>query len=282
MASLTCPICLSMNVTIQNLEVSERVFVSPKSTLPLTLAICADCGYATRIEDRDFRSNLAIQTDFFNQSVSVPERRYTKWPHRLALVAAEVRRLIGNKGRVLDIGCNTGMWLEALGNGWEKHGVELSPVAVEITRNFTKAKIFCGPIESYSADPNSFDLITAFAVIEHVSDPRMLVQWVFEHLKAGGLLVLMTGDRESMTALQMGQEWPLYASTDHVSFFSARSLCHLVENVGFCILRKEWRFMYMPWGIGSRFFRFIMKIKEILRWIDTPQHDHLYLYACKQ
>jgi len=43
----------------------------------------------------------------------------------------------------------------------------------------------------------------------------------------------------------------------------------------------EWRFNYMPWGLGSRAFKAYQKVKEILGLIESPQHDHLYLYAQK-
>lgn len=217
----------------------------------------------------------------FNDEVNLPKKRYTRWPHRPALIYAEVRRLGFNGGRVLDIGCNTGLWLATLRGQWEKFGVELSNKAANIARQFTGADVLCGPIERYEAAPNSFDLIMAFAVIEHVLDPKTLVMWVYDHLKPGGLLILMTGDRESATALQMGADWPLYSSKEHMSFFSARSLAFLVESAGFQILRKEWRFMYTPFGPGSLVYRTLEKVKEILRQVTDSQHDHFYLYAQK-
>ncbi len=270
----SCLICDSADVKTESL-------ILPKSGQTLTLTVCQKCGHGRRIDDRGFHGNLAVQEEFFNATAKIPARHVLRWPHRPALIASEVKRLVGSGGKALDIGCGTGMWLAALGCGWTKHGVELSPKAATIARNFAEAEIFCGPIESFVVKPCSFDLVTAFAVIEHVEDPRFLVSWAFEHLRPGGLLVLMTGDRESRTATEMAENWPLYRPTEHVSFFSARSLGQLVEDTGFSIARKEWRFMYMPWGMGSRTFRFVEKLKEIMALVKTPKHDHLYLYALK-
>ncbi len=248
----------------------------------ITMAICGECGHALRIGDRDIIKNLALQKDIFEQNVVMPQRRYARWPHRPALIASEIRRIKGNQGKALDIGCGTGLSLAALGNGWEKHGVELSAAAAEVARRFTQGTIFCGPIERFEAKANSFDLITAFALIEHLSNPKIVMQWIYEHLKPNGLLVLMTGDRESTTALEMGSDWPLYWPEEHVSYFSARSLGRLVEDAGFEIQRKEWRFMYFPSGLGPGTFRALMKIKEIFRSVTNPQHDLFYCYAKKQ
>ncbi len=247
----------------------------------MTISICGECGYSCRVDERDEHSNLRLQEDFFDADAYHPDKRYTRWPHRPALVASEVIRLAVRKGKALDIGCNTGMWLATLGPGWEKYGVELSEVAADIARKFTGAQIHNGPFESYHADPESFDLITAFAVIEHLSNPRMLVRWAFDHLKHGGIFVLMTGDRESVTAAKMGADWPLYHPEGHISFFSSRSICRLLEESKFRIERKEWRFMYTEKGNESLLYRYYMKLREVLKLVVVPIHDHFYVYARK-
>jgi SAM-dependent methyltransferase len=277
-----CPICSSNEVNFETLVSPGKIPLISKPGQLLELMICSSCGHALRRDGRDLTTNLAIQQNSFNQNVTMPHIRDTRWPHRPALIASEISRLTKCAGKVLDIGCNTGIWLATLGSAWEKYGVELSPVAAETGRRFSQAEIFCGPIESYHAAPNSFDLVTAFAVIEHLSDPKMLVAWAYEHLAPEGLLVLMTGDRESLVARQMGADWPLYWSHDHISFFSARSLCRLLENQGFQVIRQEWRFMYAATGLGSPFLKFIMKLKEMLRVdITSPNNDHYYCYAYK-
>jgi SAM-dependent methyltransferase len=248
---------------------------------PLSIRLCSTCGFANREELPELSANLDRQLEVFDQNVSMPTPRSTRWPRRDALVRQIVSRLIGTTGRALDIGCNTGVWLATLGCRWERHGVELSPSAACIAKAFSGASIYVGPIESY-IEPAGFDLITAFAVIEHVSDPCVFIEWIFRHLRPGGLMVLMTGDRESAVAQRMGPDWPLYFSPEHVSFFSARSLSRLVEKAGFHIRRREWRYMpYSPFSLRTAVDRFSQKCAEVFGHITTPEHDHLYLYASK-
>lgn len=269
-----CAVCRSAD-----LEFRDIVFKDDGRILPL--AICKDCGHAVRSDYWSFAENLTIQTGTFDNNAIRPALSELKWPHRPRLIANGLERLARKRGQILDIGCGTGMWLAALGDGWEKFGVELSPVAAKIAEEVTHATIYNGEIESFDALPNSFDVITAFAVIEHMSDPGFLLRWSFDHLKPGGILIVMTGDRESSTAQAMDADWPLYYSIEHLSFFSARSLSQMVKSFGFRVLRMEWRFNYMPWGLGSRAFKAYQKVKEILGLIESPQHDHLYLYAQK-
>jgi SAM-dependent methyltransferase len=270
-----CPVCGSTNV-------NNRNFILFRSLNPLLLAVCSGCGYAWRSDGRNFQDNLSIQATLFDERARPPQKRYTKWPHRPALIRSEIEKIKGKNGTVLDIGCNNGQWLLTLGRGWQKHGVEISSVQAETARKYSTAKVFCGPIELYDAKPDSFDLITGFAVIEHLSDPAVLVTWAYEHLKPGGLLVLMTGDRESETALQMGDKWPLYDCEDHVSYFSARSIRILLQQVGFKIVRQEWRFMYTPDGKTKPLVKLMKKMEEVFGMFTRPIHDHYYCYAQKK
>lgn len=256
-----------------------RNTIELRSLNRLPLLICADCGYARRNDQRSFEDNLTAQTNIHDQC-SLPNLRYTTWPHRRALIRSEIEKIKGQTGKALDIGCGNGQWLLTLGADWKKYGVELSSAGAQMTRELSSANVFCGPLESYDT-PHTFDLITAFAIIEHLSDPRILVSWAQRHLKLGGLLVLYTGDRESETALKMGEKWPLYDCEDHISYFTSRSLRLLLLQTGFKVAREEWRFMCLANGKAPRAIKVIEKLKEIVGMVQYPKHDHYYCYAIK-
>lgn len=276
----TCPICNAKEVEYRTLVSQGRVPQISKPGQLLNVMICSACGHGQRSETRDFNTNLQMQQETFERNVPEPDIRETRWPRRTAMIASEIRRL-ARPGKALDIGCHTGIWLATLGEGWEKYGVEINRVAAPVARRFSQAEVFCGPFESYDCGSASFDLITAFALIEHLSNPQVLVELAYEHLAPGGLLVLMTGDRESRVAQAMGSDWPLYWSPNHISFFSARSLCRLVQNYGFDVVRQEWRFMYTSRGLASPILKSMLKLKEILRINTSPIYDHYYCYARK-
>lgn len=245
----------------------------------LDVRMCRYCQHARRVDDRDFATNIALQVDFFDQVVSMPSTK-PRWPNRLSLVAHEVERLVGRRGHLLDIGCGTGGFLAAIGQGYEKRGIELSPASAEIARAFSGADIFCGPLEQYQPDIESFDVITAFGVIEHVYDPTVLVSWARDHLRHSGLLVISTGDRTCDDALDAGDGWPYYWVEEHVSFFSGASLAHVIRDAGFHICRREWR--YSSFGrMPSRRKRLIAKSREIARLVTEPTYDAAYVYAFK-
>ena len=241
------------------------------------VGICSLCGHGARLRQADPGANLARQLRYFDEHLAAPAPQCRRWPHRYALLRRQLERFGIRAGDVLDIGCGNGTWLCSLGGGWRKFGVELSPATARVARLHTGAEIHCGPIEEYQPPAAGFNLITAFALIEHLSDPRWLVRWCRRHLKPGGCLLLMTGDRESRTALAMGSEWPLYHPAEHLHFFSADSLTRLLASEQFEIGRCEWR--YMPWGSSSLCRHLLMKGREVAGAVTQPTHDHLYLFA---
>jgi 2-polyprenyl-3-methyl-5-hydroxy-6-metoxy-1,4-benzoquinol methylase len=101
---------------------------------------------------------------------------------------------------ILDIGCFSVAFLDlAQEAGFLTYGVECQPEAAAIANAKHGGRVFCGPIEAYSPQlPMSFDVVTAFGVIEHVTDPRLTVRVVSHLLRPGGLFVIQTPNTGSL------------------------------------------------------------------------------------
>ena len=84
--------------------------------------------------------------------------------------------------RVLDVGCGRGVVLGALADrGFEVHGVEIS---VEATRGADpRAHIRITPwLAEAGFDPDSFDEVLIWHVLEHLGDPRGVLEEVWRIL----------------------------------------------------------------------------------------------------
>ena len=143
-------------------------------------------------------------------------------------------------GRVLDIGCGLGFLLSALGEGWEKHGLEISRFAAGYARRW--ASIHEGPLESAEYPSDWFDLIVMHHVIEHIPDPILTIQEVRRILKASGVLVLATPDFDSGCARRFGANYRLLHDPTHISLFSNESMHRFLRDFGFVIDRVEYPF----------------------------------------
>jgi SAM-dependent methyltransferase len=110
------------------------------------------------------------------------------YARRAQLVLGEAQ---GRKGRVLDVGCGRGMLLRAFQeNGFEITGTEFSDEACRYAREVLKIPVCVGPLETLGFGENSFDVITMWHVLEHVSDPRSTLSEVARILRPGGLFLV--------------------------------------------------------------------------------------------
>lgn len=72
--------------------------------------------------------------------------------------------------RILDVGCGTGANLEMLGQFGETEGVDISHEALAFCRERGFANVRHGAAEKLPHGDNTFDVVTALDVIEHLDD----------------------------------------------------------------------------------------------------------------
>lgn len=125
--------------------------------------------------------------------IAAPEYRWVPTPTYLLRRAAILDSLAGETpGRVLEVGCSAGALLYDLGQrGYTGVGVELSERARKVAREVladgarfqVESRVPDGPAES-------FDLLIAFEVLEHIEDDvSALRSWV-DLLKSGGRVLI--------------------------------------------------------------------------------------------
>lgn len=100
--------------------------------------------------------------------------------------------LIENGSNVLDIGCGRGAFLEKLKT--EKNctvtGLEFNPSAIEVLKQ-KNINAFQKTIESFALNnPNSFDVVCFFQVLEHIVDVKSFLTAAIEVLKPNGKMII--------------------------------------------------------------------------------------------
>src|SRR5579872_3858909 len=137
-------------------------------------------------------------------------------------------------GRLLDIGCAMGFSLEyGMDHGWEVYGLEPSPYAVRAAPERLLGRIANTSFETCSYPKNSFDLVLLWDVIEHLPHPPRLLEHIFNLLRPGGTLSIITPDCQSLLARAAGRWWMEYAKpTEHIYFFSRKTLAGLAQKTG--------------------------------------------------
>ena len=143
----------------------------------------------------------------------------------------EIENRLGRKGKLLDVGCATGFSLEAAcKRGWEAYGVELSKFASEYARRKVGVDVFCGMLEEFESEPESFDVITMWDYIEHCPDPLGEIGLASRLLKAGGLLVLTTPNIASLPSRIWRSRWMGFKQDEHIYFFSPATIMKMFSR----------------------------------------------------
>lgn len=136
-------------------------------------------------------------------------------------------------GRLLDVGCGIGYFLiEAKKRGWNVYGTEFTPEAIEICRS-KGIHMYEGVLNSANYEPESFDIITSFEVIEHINTPHAEITNFSSVLRTGGLVYLTTPNFNSLSRLLAGKKWNIVSYPEHLSYYTPHTLSFLFRKHGF-------------------------------------------------
>jgi len=151
----------------------------------------------------------------------------------------EVADLLNNrypeKGRLLDIGCGYGHFIEMMRNrGWDVSGIEPS----EKTSTYAQSKgldVRRTVMEDMSFPHDSFEAITAFYVLEHLFDPLAALVKIRKALKPGGMMVLRVPHTTPVVKIlgRLCVRNNLYDMPFHLYDFSPVTIRLLLEKTGF-------------------------------------------------
>lgn len=144
------------------------------------------------------------------------------------------------KGKVLDIGCATGFFLEAAKKlGYEPFGIELSEYSSSLAKNkFGTSAIFHGKLEDCDFTAETFDVITMFDLIEHVRVPAETLAHAARLLKPGGIIMITTPDNKSLSSKVMGKKWTHYKK-EHFYYFDRHSLNYIAKKNKLELIHSE-------------------------------------------
>lgn len=136
-------------------------------------------------------------------------------------------------GRLLDVGCGSGEFLERMRDlGWYAEGLDTDEVAVRRARE-RGLQVRLGTLEQQSYPEASFDAITSNHVIEHVHDFRTLLREFRRLLKPSGRAVVVTPNIGSLGHKYFKTDWRGLEPPRHLQIFSHFTLRRLAEEAGF-------------------------------------------------
>jgi 2-polyprenyl-6-hydroxyphenyl methylase/3-demethylubiquinone-9 3-methyltransferase len=160
-----------------------------------------------------------INNDFYHD---LGDLWHTASDHPIALLRAENRLRnpwiashLSLPSKVLDMGCGAGFLTHDLAKlGHEVIGVDLSEKSLEVAKKLDptrQVRYLQANVTAVPSPSESFDVVCAMDLLEHVENPSAIVKEASRLLKPGGLFFFHTFNRTFLSWLLVikGVEWGL-------------------------------------------------------------------------
>lgn len=211
-----CPICrekMSYFTSSQNLEILK----------------CSNCGLG-------MTDKLPAQSSDYHR-----DDQYLKEEKLFRNIFTKRVNIIDElhaKGKVLEIGCSTGLLLSILkSKGWDVTGVELSLKAAKKAEE-RGVRVLVGDFSKLIIK-DKFNVVILNHTLEHFGDPVSVLKKAGSLLEKEGLLYVDLPNFDSLSAKILKSSWPSLLPREHLWHFTLSSLQILLKGLGFKIIYTE-------------------------------------------
>ncbi len=141
----------------------------------------------------------------------------------------------------LDVGASLGHFLDGIrsASNWEVLGTEFGAESVEYARSQLGIDVRQGELMDIDFGQMKFDFIRINNVLEHVRDPRSLLERCRELIKDDGTLHLTVPngrtDSQALLNFYASEMVPPRSKDGHIFFFPKDSLLRLIKMAGFSV-----------------------------------------------
>ncbi len=195
-------------------------------------------------------------------------------------------RKFSQGGKLFEIGCAYGFFLEEAQRFWNIAGCDISREACAHARA-RGLDVTCGEFLELPLEEKSYNVIALWDTIEHLPRPDLYLEKISRLLDKNGIIALTTGDIGSLMAKVRGRRWRLIHPPTHLYYFDRRTLGTLLQRNGIEIIHFEhcgfyrsfrqilysilfldhkprWREMFWRVKSGARDFSLFLNLYDIM------------------
>jgi len=157
---------------------------------------------------------------------------------RRAILEGFLKQIIQNpkskiqNPKILDVGCGTGANLQMLAHFGEAEGVDISEDALEFCRR-KGLKVQKGLAETLPFDEETYNVVTALDVIEHLDDDIAGLKEMFRVLKTGGKALIFVPAFMWLWGVQDDV-------SNHRIRYTKKQIVERLETAGFTVVRATY------------------------------------------
>ena len=145
-----------------------------------------------------------------------------------------------NQVNLLDIGCGKGQFINFLQErGWKVYGTEFSSLSAQAAKKkIGNESIFISnSLNEFKEINYKFDIVTFWHVLEHLENPKKLIQIIDEKLNNKGFVVIEVPNFDSLQRIIDKKNWIHFECPRHVSHFTKKSLLNLFDDKKFKLIK---------------------------------------------
>ena len=247
---MNCPICNNNNNKIH--------FIKDE----LIILKCDACSFY--FVDLENWKHPYSNTDYYSSDDLITD------PSQLEFIKHRVDQILKyiTTGDGVDLGCGKGEVTVQLANkGFNMTGIDDSLNTINNLIEIHKSVNWeCNSIEMFLDKCKKVDLITMYHVLEHIPNPKILINKISNILNKDGIFVVEVPDVGSYKATFEGKNWQ-YWMPHHVNYFSVDSLKKLIEplNLELVGVERKYHFCY---PLKGKWYNTIHKLFSLIGYND--------------
>jgi 2-polyprenyl-3-methyl-5-hydroxy-6-metoxy-1,4-benzoquinol methylase len=201
---------------------------------------CPSCGLGWTVTPPEFDPTSIYTKGYFQGEQS---DGYADYQGSRDELAKEFRRVIPDiaasgktNGKLLEVGCAYGFFLDEARQSFEVSGIELARDAALACQARGLNVVQYGD-ETFYARRGPFDVVVMLDVIEHLMNPGSLLHDLYRHTRPNALLMITTGDFGSFLSRIMRKHWRLMTPPQHLWYFTTNAISQLLAQYGFQVIQ---------------------------------------------
>ena len=234
-----CPLCHSCDAA---LVFEAREFVLHRRRYAVNR--CRGCAHAfvnpapdEETLEEYYAEAWPLLRDMYPLSPGTPPEAVAESPtEEMKISFLRSQGLLDHPGKVLDIGFGSGGFLLNMSRlGWHGVGLEFTNKVDLLFDPGGRFEVIFGPRALSEIEPEQFDLITLWHVLEHLTDPVEVLRQARRALRPNGQIVVAIPNARGLSARIFGPYWYATAPPWHLQQFGPRSLGLALSEAGILV-----------------------------------------------
>jgi len=202
------------------------------------LVVCSSCGmvyYPQQIQPETVRDTYR-RAYFHGEEYSDYTGDQGARAAQFKVLISRIEDYVPHGGKVYEIGCAYGFWLNIAKTKWQVRGCDICEDACAHARDVLRLDVECGSFSRIGVASGELDAVCMWDTVEHVDALDEMMHAVADAVKPGGILALTTSDIGSLLARVRGPRWRQVHPPSHIWHFSSSTVRRMLSRFGFDVV----------------------------------------------